>query len=100
MLLLKPTGRFSVGIQDISYCSADSASKIAADNHVVGRVFYPAKSSGWLSRPLTWIRDYHYAQGECDSLIRLCIYEQQRRASDGTSSSSRKPSYGMHRKQL
>eukprot|EP00879_Flechtneria_rotunda_P022323 GHRR01023552.1.p2 GENE.GHRR01023552.1~~GHRR01023552.1.p2 ORF type:complete len:120 (+),score=20.98 GHRR01023552.1:481-840(+) len=62
-MLLRPTGRFPVGIQDLKYCTAESSSAIAADNHVVARVFYPCKPTGWLQRPLTWIRDYHYAQG-------------------------------------
>lgn len=32
MLLLKPTGRFPVGVQDLKYCTAESPSSIAADN--------------------------------------------------------------------
>lgn len=80
MLLLKPTGRFPVGVQDVKYTTVHSADKIAADNvrawagvraralaclvthapllpapphhpqHVVGRLFYPCKPRSLLQR--------------------------------------------------
>ncbi|WIA15413.1 hypothetical protein OEZ85_002066 [Tetradesmus obliquus] len=61
MLLARPTGRFPVGVQDLKYST--NPSSIAADTHVVGRLFYPCKAPPRLSTPLTWIRHYKYAQG-------------------------------------
>ncbi|KAF6266434.1 platelet-activating factor acetylhydrolase, isoform II-domain-containing protein [Scenedesmus sp. NREL 46B-D3] len=61
MLLARPTGRFPVGVQDLAYST--NPSSIAADTHVVGRLFYPCKAPSRLATPLTWIRHYKYAQG-------------------------------------
>lgn len=57
----QPTSRLYLGIcqvEVVMFCL----------QHVVGRLYYPAKPRSLISRvvspPLTWIRDWHYAKGE------------------------------------